>query len=102
MKFKKIKKVNTMCGEFKVIWDKTKYGGTVSFDKHEIMIGTKPCKTEQWDTVVHECSELAHVGLSQRYSKPDCNGEFLFSFNHAGHTAHSSALAGMLSQFTAT
>ena len=100
MKIKRIKKLTTMCGDFTVRWDKSSFGGYVSFSDHEIMIGTAPCDTEQWDTIVHECSELAHVGLSQRFGRPDCStGDFLFSFNHAGHASHSTALAAMLSQF---
>lgn len=100
MKIKRIKKLQVPSGTMVVRWDKKHSGGSVSFKKGVVEIGVN-CENDAmiFDTVVHEVSEIAHLELYQRYDRPDCEGDYLFNFNHAGHAAHSGMVAGMLAQF---
>jgi len=100
MNIKKIRKLNIPSGTMRIVWTNKHNGGSVSYHKAVIEIG---CKAENpdmmLDTIIHEISEIAHIELHQRFYRPDCDGDYLFSFNHAGHASHSGLVAGMLKQF---
>ena len=100
MKIKRIKKLNIPSGVMNVKWNKKHSGGSVDYRTYTVEIGVA-AKSDQYifDTIVHEISEIAHIELCQRYHRPDCEGDYLFSFSHAGHTSHSGMVAAMVTQF---
>lgn len=79
-----IKKINILSCGFTVVWDKTRDGGSFSWDEALITIGYKTYKTDPLYTlhiINHELMELILVGLGNRYVNGR-NDDYLFSFNH--------------------
>lgn len=86
--------------KFRVIWDKKTYGGSFDYNKREIRIGCKDNdEREQFMLLVHELDEIAATEMMVRYSRTDCNGDFIFVYDHRQHDTKSNMMAGWLMEF---
>ena len=100
MKLNKKKKLKVNSYEFKVIWDKKATGGWFDYQKLEIGIGCKDGdEREQFMILLHELEELATTELGVRFPRPDCDGDFIFCYDHRQHDLKSNMVAGWLMEF---
>lgn len=100
MKLKRIKKLKVNCYEFKIRWTKQHSGGGFSYSKREIEIGIKGEHEEAILMVVcHELMEICAVEMNVRFSRPDCDSDYLFAYDHRQHETMTNMFAGLLAQF---
>ena len=100
MKLKRIKKLRVNSYNFNVVWDKKLGGGSFDYDKQEIRIGMKDADdAEQFMILLHELEELAAVEVMVRFRRPDCDGDFIFCYDHRQHDIKSNLTASWLMQF---
>lgn len=95
---------------FVVKQDKKSAGGSFTYGissdekatEPTIIIGTYLLKTSPiavLGTIIHELKEVIQEEQSVRYSRPDCGGDYLFSYTHREHTDFCERLATALSKF---
>ncbi len=98
MKIKRIKKLNVNAVVFDVIWDRENYGGSFSYGTHELTICTKD-KSEIFETICHELMEIVSCEMRVRLSRPDCDSDYVFVYDHRQHTTMIAMFSGLLKQF---
>ena len=100
MKIKRIKKLKVNSEEFDVVWDKTHSGGSFCYDKMIINIGIKHSKDSYiFMLICHELMEICAIEMQVRYSRPDCDSDYLFSYDHRQHTTMIDMFSSLVSQF---
>ena len=100
MKLKKIRKLRVNSYEFSVVWDKKVGGGSYSYQTRKMVIGCKDAsEEEQFMILLHELEELAATEMHVRMQRPDCDGDFIFVYDHRQHDLKSNMVAGWLMQF---
>lgn len=102
MKLKFPKKI--MIGDriFKVKTDRKEGGGSFSYDKHEIIIGTKHLKKQPQavlNVIIHELMEIICVEEDTRLDKGNNYADYVFVYDHQQHTDIVRRLAGILNEF---
>ena len=100
MKLKRIKKLKVNSFEFRVNWTKKHDGGSVSYKKELITIGTLDGQeTAIFMIVCHELWELCAIEMGVRLSREDCDDDFMFVYDHRQHTTMIDMFSGLLAQF---
>ena len=100
MKIKRIKRIKINCFDFKIEWDKTHNGGSFSYSENTINIGVKKSSNNEIFMVIcHELMEICALELNIRFNRPDCDSDYLFSYDHRQHETMMNMFAGLLSQF---
>ena len=102
MKIKRIKDLKVNSYNFTVKWDinlDSGYG-SISYPKHEIIIGIKNSpESEIFETVCHELMELCSIEMHVRFARADCAGDYIFVYDHRQHDTMMNMFAGLVSQF---
>ena len=100
MKIKKIRKIKVNSCVFKISWSIKTTDSSVDFKESKITIGTKGLDIpEIFDSVCHELLEIAAADTGVRLDRPDCDGDYVFVYDHRQHDTMCNMFAGMLSQF---
>ena len=100
MKIKRIKSIKINSYTFKVKWDKSHGGGSLSYANRIINIGTK----DEVDDVIfmiicHELMEIVAIELNVRLDRPDCDSDYIFVYDHRQYATMMEMFAGLVSQF---
>ncbi len=101
MKIKHIKNLRVSNLTFKVIWDKDRGGGGFDFVEQELTIGTK-YPNEVFGILNHELMEMCAANMYVRHPRGDCNGDFIFVFDHRQFDTMMDTFTGLLQQFIDT
>lgn len=100
MEIKRIKKLEINSYIFKLKWDKSYRGAAFSYPERSITIGIEG---EDDNTIFmylcHELMEIAAIEVGVRYSRPDCNSDYLFTYDHRQHNIIMNLFASLLKQF---
>ena len=100
MRIKRIKKLRVNSDNFTIKWDKTHSCGSFSYRDHTIEIGVRDVTDEHIFMVLsHELQEIVAVEMGLRFPRPDCEGDYMFFYDHRQHTSMMYMFAGLLSQF---
>lgn len=100
MRIKRIKKLKVNSYNFDIIWDPKDYGGSLRYSNSRIQIGVASKDTARiFDTICHELWEVVAIEMNVRLSRPDCNSDFIFVYDHRQHETMSNMFASLLSQF---
>jgi hypothetical protein len=103
MKIKRPTKLQVHCTEFDIVWDKRQVGGaSVSYEVRKMRFGVKGVtESELLDAILHELWEVAATEMNVRLDRPDCEGEYVFVYDHRQHDTMCVMVAGWLEQFIA-
>ena len=103
MKLKKLKKIKINTVVFDIKWDKKSHDGSFLFgtDVAEIEIGCAGTDVEAFNILCHEIFEIVAIMNWVRYRRPDCESDYLFSYDHRQHAAMMDIFAGIISEFIA-
>ena len=97
---KRKKKLQVNSYLFDVVWDKKVGGGSFNYTTRKLTIGTRDNdELEQFMILSHELSELAATECHCRFNRPDCDGDFIFCYDHRQHDIISNMASGWLWQF---
>jgi len=99
MKIKRIKKLRVNCYIFKVVWDSELNGASFNYIEKIIIIGTKQ-NNMILSNILHELMEIVTIEMGVRLSRPDCDCDHIFVYDHRQHTTMMEMLSGLLLQFT--
>lgn len=100
MKVKKIKKLKVNCYTFNVVWDGSHSGGSFSYAKKEINIGTQDRSDDGLFMVVcHEIMEICALEMNVRLNRPDCESDYLFVYDHRQHETMMNMFSSLVTQF---
>ena len=98
MKIKRIKSLKVNSVVFNVVWDSKIYGGSFSYGTHILTIGLKDDQ-EVFETICHELMEIVACEMRVRLTRTDCDGDYIFVYDHRQHTTMICMFSGLLSQF---
>lgn len=101
MKIKRIKKVTIGNTDFTVTWNPNTNGGYFNMETSVMEIGTRNGNASTFNVLCHELLEACHILMNQRYQRPDCDNDYLFSYDHRGFDTSTELFAGALRQFIA-
>ena len=105
MELKKLKEVEILGHNVKMVWSKKVQGGYVSIGtdgKNEIGISTSTEEHDPFDVVeilMHELSEMIHIFMRLRYDDPSVHGNYKFFMDHKEFEMHNKMLALTFSKF---
>jgi len=100
MRIKRLKKIQINSYIFDIKWDPKRVGGHFSYYKGILIIGTKGQDTNTiFMLLCHELFEICAIEMHVRYSRPDCEGDFLFNFDHKQHDTLLNMFAATLNKF---
>jgi len=100
MLIKKIKKLHINSYTFSVIWDKERDGATFNYTNREIIIGTRDNFQDTiFNNICHELWEIVAIENHVRLSRPDCDGDYIFVYDHRQHDVMANMFASSISQF---
>jgi len=100
MKIKRIKSLQINAYTFKIVWDNSFSGGSFDYIAREIIIGTKQADdTLLLAILCHELLEITATEMNVRLSRPDCNSDYIFVYDHRQHSTMSEMFVGLLLQF---
>jgi len=100
MKIKRIKKLKVNVTQFNVVWDKTHNGASFSYGKNLITIGVKSLSdSEIGSRICHELLEICALEMHVRYDRSDCDGDYLFAYDHRQHTTMCDMFVSLFEQF---
>lgn len=100
MKIKRIKTFKVNCYEFDVVWEKDNCAARFSYEDRKLYIGVQNVPEEELlHLLTHELLEICAIEMHVRYGRPDCFGDYLFSYDHRQHSTLAAMLAGCLTQF---
>lgn len=107
MKIKKIKKIRVNETIFKVIWDNKPssinrgefYYGSAKGPPRLIIGICNLSDGEILEILLHELMEIVAVECRVRLRRPDCDGDYIFVYDHRQHTLMMAMLSGLLNQF---
>lgn len=100
MKIKRLKQIKINSYTFTITWDKSTYGADFSYKDLTIRIGIKDSREgEILESVCHELWEICALEMGVRYARPDCDTDYLFSYDHRQHTTMTGMFSGLIAQF---
>ena len=100
MKIKRLKKIRVNSYIFNIEWDKEFGGAEFYYQTRVLKIGTKDASEAIiLERLCHELWEVCAIELNIRYARTDCDGDYLFNYDHRQHTTMSEMFAGLLAQF---
>jgi len=100
MKIKRIKKLKVNYFTFEVKWNSKHDGGSFSYGKMIIEIGTKQSNDAELLMIVcHELMEICAIEMNVRLHRPDCSTDYIFVYDHRQHETMMCMFSGLLNQF---
>jgi len=100
MKIKRIKKLKIGSYIFNIEWDKSHEGAWFDWGKRQINIGIKNAEDLKiFMLLCHELMEMCAIVMNVRYSRPDCDSDYLFSYDHRQHDTMIEMFSGLLTEF---
>jgi hypothetical protein len=100
LKIKRIKKLKINCYEFKVIWNKEHSGGIFNYRDKTIDIGIKlNNEDEVFMIICHEVMEIIAIEMNVRLSRPDCDSDYIFVYDHRQHETMMNMFSSVVSRF---
>lgn len=103
MRIKRIKKLQVNNTIFKVVWKPNiNEGASYDYTSKEITFTTLGQSEEDVLMLVcHELFEVCAYEMGVAFTRPDCPGDRLFSFDHRQHTTIQYMFSGLLFKFLA-
>lgn len=100
MKVKRLTKIEVNVWTFSIAWDKSTYSSQISYVDKRITIG---CASEDeaviFSNLNHELTEMCAIEMHIRLSRPDCESDFIFVYDHRQFDTLNSMASGLLSKF---
>ncbi|CAN8141017.1 conserved hypothetical protein [uncultured Thiomicrorhabdus sp.] len=102
MKIKRIKQIKINSFVFAIRWTNKHDGGSFDYspEKRFIEIGTRgDDEAVIFQIINHELLEIVAEEVGVRLKRPDCNGDYIFVYDHRQHETMCNMHAALLTQF---
>jgi len=100
MKVKRLKQIKINCRTFTIDWTKEHSGGSFDYTDRKIKIGLKHNEeSEIFEVLCHELMEIVFTDLYVRLSRPDCDRDYIFVFDHRQFGNAIATFSGLINQF---